>query len=152
MSHTATCRCEVCEAVAQGVPQPVAMARAQLDMETLIDQHGWAAHLIVDTYPSSIHTHGLADRFHHPDFQVVLPVDRSLLYSLIAPMARAVVGGRIFRAGDEVPDLYLCPVRLVERIESGRQVLRILFVDPAGRWPDDPRVAPGWETQLSEPK
>ena len=115
-----------------------------------IARYGWAAHYIVGGIVPSAHTHGLMERFEHPDLQVVLPAAPETLRRLLTPLALAVTKGRVFRAGQEAGGVFTLPVRFIERREGRRMVLRALFPDPKGRWPDDVDVEPGYGRQLAE--
>jgi hypothetical protein len=107
---------------------------------------GWVAHVITDS--PLIHTHGLAERFGHPDREIRLAVDPTTRYHLLAPLVDTIKAGRRFAAGDEDQTIFSVPVRFVTREESGRRVLRAIFPDPQGRFPDDPGCPPAWAAQL----
>jgi hypothetical protein len=118
------------------------------DMRDRIAQYSWTSHLIVDAPVPSIHTHGLDETAHHPDLEVVLPTDPDTLYRLLAPLAEAAAAGTRFSIHTETVGLFKTPVRFRDAVESGRPVLRAIFPDPCGRWPEDPLVAAGYELQL----
>jgi hypothetical protein len=86
----------------------------------------------------------------HADLEIVLPARPETLARLIKPLANAVKAGRRLRAGEEVTDLFSVPVRFAAAKEGGRDVLRAIFPDPEGRWPEDPRCSPGYRDQLND--
>ncbi len=141
--------CEACRLRAAGLSEGATLATVAEHDRQAIAQFGWTAHHIVDGQVPSAHTHGLMERFEHLDVQVVLPATPETIQALLAPIAVAVTRGRRFGAGDEVRGVFNVPLRFVERPEGGRTVLRALFPDPEGRWPDDPNVAAGYELQLA---
>lgn len=141
-------RCEVERLQQAGLSRGAAFATIEEHDRHAIEDYGWTAHHIVgDTVPSA-HTHGLSERFGHPDLQVVLPAAPETIQRLLAPLAQAVVNGRTFRAGEESFGVFNVPVRFVERQEGGRPVLRAIYPDPKGKWPDEHGVQPGYDLQL----
>lgn len=121
------------------------LAKAHND---LIAQYGWTAHYIVDARIPTGHTHGLQENFGHPDLQIVLPVQMEQLQEFLTVLAEAVVNGRIFDTLASHTKVFSVPIRFIERAEGNRYVLRALFPDPRGRWPEDPEVLPGYKAQL----
>lgn len=143
------CDCDACKFLARGnVTEEQAMALIREHDQNAIAKHGWTAHYLVATYPQSAHTHGLQERFGHPDLQIVLHMAPERLAQLLGPIADAVTKGRTFRPGEEATDLFLVPVRFREYQEGGRTVLRALFPDEHGRWPEDPNAPAAWRAQL----
>jgi hypothetical protein len=142
--------CEIHRLQEAGLSFEAALATIREHDRQAIERFGWVAHHIVDSPVPTAHTHGLRERFDHPDLQVVLPASPETIQRLLAPVAQAVVNGRTFCAGEEATDVFNVPVRFVARTESGRGVLRVLFPDPNGRWPDDPGVEPGYDLQLAD--
>ncbi len=142
-------RCEVERLQEAGLSRGAALATIEEHDRQAIEKYGWTAHHIVDDTVPSAHTHGLTERFGHPDFQVVLPAAPETIQRLLAPLVQAVVNGQTFRAGEETLGVFNVPVRFVERRESGRTVLRAIFPDPEGRWPDEQGVQRGYELQLA---
>ena len=147
--HSDTCVCEVCALREEhGLSQEEALVLSQqLDAERLA-HHGWVAHAITDA--PLIHTHGLPEQFDHPDLEIRLAVPPKQRYALLAPLVDAVKTGRRFHAGDEDPTIFAVPVRFIACTESGRSVLRAIFPDPTGRFPDDPGCPAEWADQLRQ--
>lgn len=142
--------CEIDRLQEAGLSLEAAAATIREDERQLMERYGWVAHHIVDSPVPTAHTHGLWERFGHPDLQVVLPARPETIQRLLAPVAQAVVGGSRFHAGEEATGVFNVPIRFVARTEGGRAVLRVLFPDPYGRWPDDPDVEPGYDLQLAD--
>ena len=141
--HGETCSCEVCHSE---FDQDTALAVSQQRDAELIDRFGWVAHAILDI--PLIHTHGLAEGFNHPDLEIRLDVNPQKRHELLTVLAEAVKMGRQFKPGDEDTTLFSVPVRFISREESGRMVVRAIFPDPQGRFPDDPSCPPEWAAQL----
>lgn len=147
MQHTSHCVCAVCALQSsQGLSHEAALAQlSQRDAE-LIVKIGWVAHALVDQ--PLIHTHGLPERFDHPDLELRLDVPPRQRYELLAVLAEAVKAGRRFKPGDEDTTLFSVPVHFIAREESGRMVVRAIFPDPQGRFPDEPGCPSEWAAQL----
>ena len=131
---------------AEGVSYAEALARIQQRDDALIAQYGWVAHAIT-TLPL-IHTHGLPEHFEHPDLEIRLAISHDKRYDLLAALVNAVKAGHHFTAGQEDTTVFSVPIRFIAREESGRSVLRALFPDPDGHFPEDPGCPPAWASQL----
>jgi hypothetical protein len=95
------------------------------------------------------HTHGLPETYGHPNIEVRLQVSTHDRSKCLAIAVLAIKDGHRFEVGEECNHVYNVPVRVVERRESGRKVLRIIFPDPdGGRFPDEPGCSPEWQAQL----
>ena len=145
--HDAACLCSTCVLEhTQGLsPLEVLDAIRQREQD-LIARIGWVAHALADR--PLIHTHGLWERFHHLDLEIRLAVSPENRYALLAPVAEAVTNGQRFAAGDEDHTLFSVPIRFIARDESARQVLRVVFPDPQGYFPDNPHCPPVWAEQV----
>ena len=143
------CDCDACKFLARGnVTEEQAMALIRQHDRSAIEKYGWTAHYLVGTYPHSVHTHGLQERFGHKDLQIVLHMAPERLAQLLNPLVEALVAGRTFGVAQEVTDLFSVPVRFREYQEGGRTVLRAVFPDEYGRWPEDPTATAAWRAQL----
>jgi len=139
--------CEACRMVReQGISHEEALERIGLKDAHSIEFHGWTGHIIADS--PYAHTHGLPESCGHPDVEVRLACDPDERGRLLGIVAGAVTLGRRFADGQEARDLFSVPVRLVTRLESGREVLRVVFPDVNGRWPGEGGCAPGYDEQL----
>ena len=144
--HRKTYSCEMCRLQPGGRSRHDAIKSLVAHDAELIERVGWVAHAMTDR--PLIHTHGLQERFDHPDLEIRLAVPPEKRYHLLAPIAEAVKAGRRFQVGGEDPTLFSVPIRFIAREESGRMVLRAIFPDPAGRFPDDPGCPPEWAEQV----
>lgn len=149
MHDPADCPCDVCALERQGIPEDQAQRQVALMSASLIAQHGWTSHVVIANPVSSIHTHGLSENARHPDLEIMLPLAPQGLYRLLEPLAEAVKAGKTFYVDQEDRTLFNVPVRFRTARESGREVLRAVFPDPSGRWPEDPLVETGWNLQLT---
>jgi len=109
-------------------------------------REGWVAHGITDQ--PLVHTHSLAEHFDYSDLEMRLSVDPSTRYQCLATVAEAVTAGQRLIAGTQNTTLFSCPIRLIERKECDRTVLRVVFPDPQGRFPEDPGCPAKWTSQL----
>ena len=106
----------------------------------------WIIHYVFDDktegcFPEfmiNAHTHGL-EKYNHLDFQVVLEMPPALTGNLLNEMGLRVQRGERYKDGDIVSDLLQngYDVRLVEREEMDRKVLRLLIPDENNRFPED---------------
>ena len=76
-------------------------------METKVD---WIIHYVFDDpgpypYLCNAHTHGM-EKYHHPDFQMVLNLSRKHICYLLNTLGRRVQNGENFHDGDMVSGLY----------------------------------------------
>ena len=99
------------------------------------------------------HTHGLMSSRNHKDFQVILPADAEVIHSttayeptvampsnltiicsIIWSLVAKIDDGEVFEAGMEFYEpIHNYKIKLVDSIENGREVLRILLPDEDGR-------------------
>lgn len=112
----------------------------------LIARYGWVAHALTDV--PLIHTHGLLEGYHHPDLEIRLAVSPEKRHEFLTVLVEAVKAGQRLQAGTEDTTLFSVPVRFISREETGRMVIRAIFPDPQGRFPDDPGCPPEWVAQL----
>lgn len=145
--HPTDCPCTLCAIRRTHHLAPdAALAVALQRQAEALARHGWVAHVLADR--PLIHTHGLQAHFGHPDLEIRLAVPPAERFRLLAPLAEAVCAGRRFRPGDTDHTVFPVPVRFVWREESGRMVVRAIFPDPGGRFPDDFGCDPRWAAQV----
>ena len=86
-------------------------------------------------FTCNAHTHGM-ERYGHKDFQIVLELPVEYIGYILNALGSCVQDGERFCAGELVkfPDGLV--VKLAEFEECGRKVLRVLFPDRMGRFPD----------------
>jgi hypothetical protein len=109
-----------------------------------IKKYGWFFHVFLPEVQNQnyldCHTHGL-DLIGHLDFQLVLPIDSGVLYSLATTLVERVQGGERFSSGmrvDKVVKDY--DVLLIEKgllCRGPRRVLRVILPDQAGNLEKD---------------
>lgn len=105
----------------------------------------WICHLVLPgAVPVSCnaHTHGLSERYGHPDFQLVVYFGGSQeVGRILNTLACRVRDGEKFLPGDFVEGIYEdCRVRLDEVEETGRKVLRVIVPDKNNLFPEDDGV------------
>lgn len=86
-------------------------------------------------FTCNAHTHGM-ERYGHKDFQIVLDLPVEYIGYVLNALGSCVQDGERFCTGELVkfPDGLV--VKLAEFEECGRKVLRVLFPDRVGRFPD----------------
>ena len=131
-----------------GVPHAEALAMAEAEAQVLLEKYGWIVHITTQT--PYAHTRGVFQQWGHCEFELRLAVADEHRVRFLNTLVFAVRDGRTFRADTTVTDLFTVPVRLVGRMAGGQPFLRLVFPDPAGRFPDDPACAPGYADQLLE--
>ena len=107
----------------------------------------WIIHF-VPCDQSSYHTHGL-DTYGSLELEINLPLAPHQAGIFINLVANEVAEkGKRYRSGDREDDVFNLPFYLFETVpiqpsRDGDRVLRILFCDPAGKYP--------WESECEAP-
>jgi hypothetical protein len=133
-----------------------AAARLRWEAEQLA-KHGYYFHFVLpeDDEEAAMcinaHTHGLSDTFAHPDLQIVFPVEEQLAGEIFEPFVCEIRQGKKFNSGDRVPFPFNDEFEflLVDAIESGRPVLRIIIPDNNGRLAKD-EIDPEFRCQYGD--
>lgn len=113
----------------------------------------WIIHFIPCGQPS-YHTHGL-DRYGSLELELNLPLDLQQATLFINLIANEVAEkGKRYRSGDREDNVFNLPFYLFETapIRPSRdndRVLRILFCDPAGKYPWEPECEAPYSNQLN---
>lgn len=107
-----------------------------------ININGWVVDLVGghDDMPfgMDLHTHGLLENYNHPDLQLVLPLDRKLMNSIIRTCVDMVKDGTKFEPGKPYSKIVKgMDVGFAEAVEDDRMVLRLIFPDKNGNWSRD---------------
>lgn len=77
-------------------------------------------------------------RYHHMEFQLVLNLPPQEIGYILNSLRQQVQAGKVFHAGDFVPDIYKdCSLRLDEYEIEGKKVLRVIIPDEHQRFPED---------------
>lgn len=96
----------------------------------------WIIHYVnpEKTGMADCHTHGL-DKYGHMELQIVLPIPPSSAAAIMNGLGCRVRDGEKFLDGQEVTDALMNeePIRFLEK--DG--LLRLIFRDPDGNWPED---------------
>lgn len=112
----------------------------------------WIIHFISCGQPS-YHTHGL-DRYGSLELELNLPLKPRQATQFINLIANEIAEhGKRYRSGDRDDDVFSLPFYLYETapIRPSRdndRVLRILFCDPAGKYPWEPECEVPYSMQL----
>lgn len=107
----------------------------------------WIIHFIPCERPS-YHTHGL-DQYGSLELELNLPLQERQAMQFINLIGNEVAEhGKRYRSGDREDNVFTLPFYLFETVpiqpsKENDRVLRILFCDPAGRYP--------WETGCEAP-
>lgn len=131
-------------------------------MQTAIDwkihfcgYEGWNWRNKIDFLPylCNAHTHGM-EKYHHPDFQVVLNLPITEICRILNTLSLMVKRGHCFHDGELVYSIYEdCPVRLSGFTEGGRKVLRVIIPDQYNQYPENPECDhPYWFQQFETEK
>jgi hypothetical protein len=101
------------------------------------EKYGWYFHMVNEdpNSPTGInaHTHGVLEKYNHPDFQVVLPVDPKIIQNIFSTVVENVKNGQKYKSGEIYTDVIKnYSVKLLEFEEGNRTVLRIIFPDKSG--------------------
>lgn len=72
------------------------------------------------------------------EFQLVLNLPPQEIGYILNSLGQQVQAGKVFHAGDFVPDIYKdCSLRLDEYEIEGKKVLRVIIPDEHQRFPED---------------
>lgn len=143
--------CSVHEAMNRGMTHEEAIYASQLRDAADIAQFGWCGHLVFDDPDSptgwNVHTHGLAETYGHPDFQLVLPLAEQVAHAIVINLADAVKEGQRFEAGTAASGIIEgYDVGFAAATECGREVLRIIIPGPDGQVQRG-KIGGGYEVQ-----
>lgn len=112
--------------------------------EVWLEEHGFYTHFVWDDKQSptgmNIHTHGLAEKFDHPDLQIVLPMDGHQANSILHAMVDQIKTGGTFVPDKEYAGVMKEPytVHVKEATECGRRVMRVMLPDVNNKHQDSP--------------
>ncbi|MDR0287809.1 MAG: DUF4262 domain-containing protein [Clostridiales bacterium] len=101
----------------------------------------WIIHMVIGEYcPGGIinsHTHGM-EQYKHPNFQLVLPLNKEQIMMILNTICLEVQDGRRFCPGKYSGEIFSCDFRLEIYRETGPDLLRLIFPDPKMWFPEDP--------------
>jgi hypothetical protein len=121
------CKCDVCD-------NGIDIAAWEKDkMETI----GWFIHCVDGDnsvpYEFNCHTHGLMKTYNHPDLQIVLRLNPAIAQNILSSFVEQIKSGTQFQHGSLVNHIIRnFNVLLINAVEDGRNVLRIILPDKEG--------------------
>jgi hypothetical protein len=115
------------------------------------EKHGWSAHSVFYEmkdrpekkgipYQWNHHTHGVVERFDHPDLQIVLPLAPAIVGSIFNTMVEIIKEGGCYILTNKEYEGVLgggFKVRTRWATEGRRQVLRVILPDSQGNLAED---------------
>jgi hypothetical protein len=136
MSHDP--RCAVDKLESEGLSHEAAIDALRQKEQAQLAKHGWISHYVFDDPDTptgiNVHTHGLAENYGHPDFQLVLPLATETAWGILANLVDDVKAGRVFSAGTTAGGIIRdYNLGFAAASEGGRDVLRVIVPDPEGR-------------------
>ena len=133
--HKQECACGVCDQVRAGVPLEEARANFKAWENEALEKHGWYVHYVGadEDVPTgyNAHTHGLVEKYGHPDLQIVCPLPPQVAHGTFWNIVNRIAAGEKFKNGDIVENIagngY--KVKFVNAWENDRLVLRVIIPD-----------------------
>lgn len=134
-NHKQECACGVCDQVRAGVSLEETRAKFMALENEAIKKHGWYVHYVGDDrdVPTgyNAHTHGLVEKYGHPDLQIVCPLPSQVAHGTFWNIVDRIAAGEKFKNGDIVGNIagngY--KVKFVNAWENDRPVLRVIIPD-----------------------
>lgn len=116
------------------------------------EKEGWYLHSTTSKNGQFVnhHTHGLQENFGHPDLQIVLHYHPQQIYQFFHYFSSLIKQGTVFEAGKEYHDTLTYPIRFESFTEGERNVLRVIFCDKEGRFPEEPDCEPTYKQQTAQ--
>ena len=101
------------------------------------------------TVAANYHTHGFRETWQHEDLQIVFPLRPEVAHGIFWAFANRVRDGESFFADRDYLGLLGggMRVKLINRVEGDRSVLRILLPDAQGLLPGEQGCDPTFNTQ-----
>ncbi len=149
------CKCARCAAIAAGKTPAQADAERRDWTRTQMNKYGWICHFVAtgDEQTSTgfnAHTHGLQENHQHADFQIVIPLPEKVAHAIFITLADRVKAGEKFAAGQKLDEvIQQMQVKLIDAVECGRAVLRVILPDKAGKL-DLGEIADPYATQYDK--
>lgn len=115
--------------------------------DAALKTHGWYTHYVTG---GRCHTHGLPEKYGHPDLELVFPLSVDAAHAVLAGAVALIKEGRTFVDGQVADDVLSSGfrVRFVQTTEGGRRVLRVLLPDPVNRLPGEAECDPFYSAQI----
>jgi hypothetical protein len=108
--------------------------------EKALREYGWFAHFVNGdrTCPNqtNYHTHGLVEKYHHPDLQICIPIQPSVAHSLFHAAVARIREGFVYEPNKSYDNVLAggLSVKIIEVEEGNRSLLRIVLPDANGRY------------------
>lgn len=97
---------------------------------------------------ANYHTHGIKTTRNFFDFQIVLPIDSDKALDIFTNLVDAIDNNKTFNHNDVVWGIIEnLPVKLKRAKEDGRSILRVIFPDPHGLFPNEEGCDPLFAAQ-----
>jgi len=112
--------------------QRVRMDEMERWHEDMMKRFGFYSHFTLDGTHANIHTHGIAESFGHPDFQIALNIPQNVAMSIFHGMVKEIKEGKKYTTNVDYSEIANLPVRFINATECGRPVLRLIIPDRAG--------------------
>lgn len=123
------CRCDRCRD-----PEEAARKRQQM-----MEEYGWIIDFVRpdNDYPYGVnyHTHGLPEKYGHPDLQIVMSLDPNVASGVLWDAVNQIEKGTRFQedlAYDNILGMGY-KVKFIKAQECDREVLRMILPDKEGR-------------------
>lgn len=110
---------------------------------------GWYAHFVcdMDNGLSNMHTHGLTEKYGHPDLQIVVPLSPECGHGIFWNVVRRIEVGEKFEPGTRYDGiLQNMKVMFTPARECGRALLRIVLPDKHGNLTEE-EMEDHWKLQ-----
>lgn len=105
--------------------------------QEMMNRHGWIVDSVFDLEKNvacDTHTHGLREKFGHPDLQCVLPMNPKIIHAIFCTIVNKIKKGQTFKSRKCYSGIIKdYKVRFVEAVESDRKVLRMILPDQHGK-------------------
>lgn len=140
------CHCERC--AAKALP-PGERERRLLELQLRelewVGTFGFFTHFVAprvghpEDSPAQAHTHGLVESMNHPDLQIKFPLSGKTAQGVFHSVVDRIREGQRFEAGKDYDGILTndYKVRMIEAIEDGRTVLRIILPPKSGALDQD---------------
>ncbi len=108
--------------------------------DEMMDKYKFIYHIIFDepfkNHKDLIdaHTHGLIKNYQHPEFQLVISLDRNTIAGIINNLTDRVKEGEVFKDGDFVSDVINNYPVYIHQVD--KTLLRVILPNASGDYPD----------------
>ena len=138
------CKCTICS------DRRAVKSQADAEEQMLI-QYGFYVHWEPHGNWINFHTHGIEEKWNHPELQIVLKMKVSVATNIFFAVVQRIRNGEKFEDGQEVVDVIKSGynIRFFATKEADRNVLRIIIPDTKKCVaPDDIAKAYKWQYEV----